>query len=378
MKNVFGLSGSAGILVFLMFFSVLELGACSRQETMDGEPEGIKGETVDSGVPVIALYGFSRDDPRFKDKSGEEILDILRRWKINAVFGAHKDKELAAVLRNGGIRLYAEFGVFAGEHFWTEFPGSRPVTSEGKLLEKIDWYAAVNPSCEQVRQERLQSFAEILENYPLDGIWLDFIRWPGRWENPEPQLLSTSFDAPTLQKFSRDTGIELDIELGPRENAQVIGTRYREEWAAWRCRQVTGWVAEAREIVNKEFPEIQLGLFGVPWTNDFDNAIIGNMGQDYQALGEYIDVFSPMVYHLMCGRNVAWISEVAAWVQKTSGQDVLPIIQTVDEPGELSADEFGEAVRDALGSPGSKGVILFNLQGLDDRKIKAAGIALEQ
>lgn len=378
MKNVFGLSRSSGILILLLILSALELEACFRQETMAGEPEGIKQDMGDSDSPVIALYGFSREDPRFKDKSEEEILGILRDWKINAVFGAYKDPKLATVLRNGDIRLYAEFGVFVGEHFWTDFPGSRPLTSEGSLLEKIDWYAGVNPSCEQVRQERLQSFTKILETYPLDGIWLDFIRWPGRWENPDPQLLSTSFDGPTLQKFSRDMGVELDTELSPGESAQVIGTRYREEWVDWRCRQVTGWVAEARAILNKEFPDIQLGLFGVPWVNDFDNAIVNYFGQDYEALGEYVDVFSPMVYHHMCGRPVGWISEVSDWVNKTSGKDVLPIIQTVDEPGELSADEFGEAVRAAVSHPGSKGVILFNLRGLDDRKIKAAGIALDR
>jgi hypothetical protein len=63
-------------------------------------------------------------------------------------------------------------------------------------------------------------------------------------------------------------------------------------------------VAAARLVVSCVRPGARLGLFGVPWClTDHDGAIRHVIGQDYRALGGYVDVIviSPMVYHRMCG-----------------------------------------------------------------------------
>ena len=122
------------------------------------------------------LFRSSRNNDWFRNKSETEILDILTSWGVNAVFGVHEDRALSEVLRRGGIKIFAEFGVFVGDGYWTRFPGSRPVTSEGRILEKEEWYAGVNPSSEQVRKEKLADFQAMLETCQLDGVWLDFIR----------------------------------------------------------------------------------------------------------------------------------------------------------------------------------------------------------
>ncbi len=326
--------------------------------------------------PVVALYGFNRNSDWFCGKSDAEILDILNSWKVNAVFGVHEDPALAGVLRQGGIKIFAEFGVFAGEQYWDRIPASRPVTSEGVLLEKEQWYAGVNPSNEQVRKEKLADFREMLETSSLDGIWLDFIRWPCHWEVRDPRLEATSFDRDTLDKFSKDTGIELDSVDDPVLAARLLQDRYREEWYRWRCDQITSWVAESREIIDSCSPGTKLCLFGVPWIRDYDNAIISVIGQDYEALGKQVDIFSPMAYHLMCGRPASWVGDVTGKIGKITGKDILPIIQTVDTPGSLAPADLGDAVESALNSPGSMGVILYNLDGLDEEKLAAAREAI--
>ena len=48
-------------------------------------------------------------------------------------------------------------------------------------------------------------------------------------------------------------------------------------------------------------PQALLGLFGVPWRlSDRGGAILNIIGQDSRALGEHVDVFSPMAYHPGC------------------------------------------------------------------------------
>ena len=82
--------------------------------------------------------------------------------------------------------------------------------------------------------------------------------------------------------------------------ARILLERHETEWTAWRCEQITSWVAEARAVLKRIRPDGILGLFGVPWRlADHNGAIRKIVGQDYRALSQYVDVFSPMVYHLL-------------------------------------------------------------------------------
>jgi hypothetical protein len=86
------------------------------------------------------------------------------------------------------------------------------------------------------------------------------------------------------------------------------------------------------------------------------------IGQDYRALGRYVDVFSPMVYHTMCGYPVEWIGAVTQEVYALSGKRVWPIVQAVDEPVPLSVEEYGQALDVVLNEPTADGVLVFTLE----------------
>jgi hypothetical protein len=140
--------------------------------------------------------------------------------------------------------------------------------------------------------------------------------------------------------------------------------RYEVEWTTWRCRQITDWVARARAVLDRVRPGALLGLFGVPWRlADRDGAILKVIGQDYCALGRYVDVFSPMVYHKMCDYPPSWIAEVTTAIHTLTGKPIWPIIQSVDQPTPLSAEEYGQALDVALDCPAAEGVLVFHLRG---------------
>ncbi len=206
----------------------------------------------------------------------------------------------------------------------------------------------------------------------MDGIWLDFIRWPCRWEKPSPQLLQTSFDSFTLESFQRDTGIRIPAEFEAiADRARWILRYHREDWTEWKCQQIIEFVRQVRDIVKRTPRRILLGLFSVQWrSTDFDGAIRHIIAQDYRGLSAHVDVFSPMVYHKLCGRNVPWIAQVTNWARKETGKPVWPIVQAVDEPEPLKPQEFRRALRTALMASGSEGVIVFNLSHLSPEKIK--------
>ena len=310
-----------------------------------------------------ALYGFSPELAPFKKQTPAEQVALLQSWGNTAIFGGYEDPGFVAAAHAAGMRVYAEISLFVHEKWWKESPASRPITHDGQPLEPEEWYYGVNPSTPTVRHRLLEQLESLLTKHALDGVWLDFIRWPCHWESPAPVLPRTSYDALTLNRFREDTGLDIPTD-DPARAVQMLLSRYETEWTAWRCDQITFWVAEARAVLKRVRPDAVLGLFGVPWRlSDFEGAILNVIGQDYGALGRYVDVFSPMVYHVMCGRTVAWIGQVTGEISALSGKPVWPIIQSVDEPAPLSADEYGAALDVALQHPASDGVLVFTLKG---------------
>ena len=312
---------------------------------------------------TTALYGFSPDQAPFRGKSPQEQVKLLQSWGNTAIFGGYGSPAFVDAAHRAGMPVYAEFGCFVGAQLWERFPASRPVAASGSLLEPDGLYWGVNPAIGAVRQDRLWALERMLTDYSIDGVWLDFIRWPCHWEVHNPVLAHTSFDPDTLARFSAETGIPLPVGDSPAI-AHTVLRESREAWTAWRIGQITSWVARARDLIDRVRPGALLGLFGVPWRrSEYDGAILSIIGQDYQALGSYVDVFSPMVYHTMCGFELAWIAEVLDEVHALSGKPVWPIIQSVDEPTPLSPEEYGMALDTALGSPSSEGVLVYTLAG---------------
>jgi hypothetical protein len=307
-----------------------------------------------------ALYGFSPQLAPFRHKTPPEQVALLQSWGVNAIFGGYEEAAFVSAAHRAGMRIYAELACFVGEAWWERAPASRPITETGQPLQQLKWYCGVNPSTPEVRQAQLSAFEALLRDYNLDGVWLDFIRWPCLWEGADPARPRTSFDAATLAQFQRDTGLEL-----PYDNpVSLLLKRYESAWTAWRCEQITTWVAEAKATLKRIKPQATLGLFSIPWRlADFDGAILNIIGQDFQALSEHVDVFSPMVYHAMCGRPPAWIGEVVEEVHALSQKPVWPIIQSVDKPRQLSAEEYGQALDVGLTHPDSGGVLVFTLEG---------------
>lgn len=323
-------------------------------------------------ITTRTLYGFSKSHPLVKGKPDSEIIIWLKDMGINAVFCRHKDRTFIDKLHRAGIKVYIEYSVFVGEDLWHKHPSSRPVTANGKNLKKYKWYAGVNPTVEEIRRQKLDSIRSLVEETAVDGIWLDFIRWPCHWEVPDPEILQTSFDQLTIKRFVADTGITALLKPGNTTlRADKILKEHLDQWTRWKCWQITSFVAETRKIVNAAKRVIVLGTFTVPWTDsDYGGAIRTIIGQDYEALGKHLDVVSPMLYHGMLNRSVDWIGEVTTTIAGKVGCAIWPVIQLTDEPVKISPRQLEKALRTALTAKGSTGIILFSMRDLNGTKVK--------
>jgi hypothetical protein len=323
--------------------------------------------------PLRAVYGISKKLDQFQGKTNQDIVRFLKMHNINAVFGSHEDAEFVDACHQNGFRVYAEAAVFVGEKYWKAHPESRPITATGEPLEKIEWYAGVCPNQPWLWEDKLEMIRKMVRDTKVDGIWLDFIRYPCHWEVKEPKLDQTCFCPVCMKQFQKDTGIALPAELANgKDQAQWILQHHRNTFIEWKCKRIALFVQKAREVIKAERPEVLVGLFGVPWMpTERDDAIHAIIAQDYHMLAPHVDVFSPMVYHRMCNRDTKWISAVTKYLARVTRKPVVPIIQACSLPDALPTAEFKQAIDAAL-SPPSAGVIIFNMKYLlDEEKMDA-------
>jgi hypothetical protein len=325
-------------------------------------PVGGRADTL--AVPqgkIKSIFGITKDSSYFKGKDTAEIVRMAKDLGVNAVFGCHEDQKLTKAFQRAGIFVYAEIGLFGDAKRWKDHPEARPITAEGKPIEKDRWYGGLCPNQEWLRKEKLALMKKHVAEQGVDGVWLDFIRYACHWEVKEPRMEQNCFCPVCLELFEKETGLRMPAEKeDTKAKADWILSTHKDKWTQFKCERINSFVKESRDIIKKANPRAVVGLFGVPWLkSDYDNAIKEIIAQDYKALGRWVDVFSPMCYHDMCGRNTGWIATVSKEISRITGKPCVPIVQVA----EISSDEFAKALHAAVADP-SKGVIVFNWRHL--------------
>ena len=317
-----------------------------------------------------AIYTLPLESSIFKNKSPGQISKYLKKCGINAVVHVPLDNSIIIQLHENGIKTYAELSMFSGSHYWGEHPESRPVLSDGGLAEMDGWYAGICPSQEWLINQKIKEAEDIAREYPIDGLWLDFMRWPTRWEGKTPKIQHACFCKSCLKRFQDETGVRIPEELkSTKEISQWLYTNHSESWYNWRSGVIVDTAKKIKAAVTKYRKNAIIGIFLVPWKEeDFDNAIYKAIGQDIEKLSRVIDVFSPMSYHLLCYRDTGWIISLTQWIKLKTDKQVWPIVQATDEPEKMSAEEYEKALKAGLAG-GSTGVMTLTAEAtIEDRK----------
>ena len=303
-----------------------------------------------------------------------EAINYARELNLDSVFYSHKNltHENASLIKKelgGKVAQNIEVPFFVGKELLEKYPDALPVEAEGKSLEK-EGYPGICPTHPGVKNERIDDVKEVLKQN-IDGIWMDFIRYPTKWDEPTPIVFDTCYCDRCLTMFE-DYIDEKVHKPTIEETVLLIDGSYYIEWIEFKTEQILAMVREVRELVdnhNKANKLVKLGYFAIPWREDEHQAGIKRiLGQDAAKISNYVDIISPRLYHKMVNRSVDWISQMVNYYWEL-GKPILPFIQTEPRIHEIPDSEFSEAMQVVSKSP-SEGVCVFFLQNLVKQKGK--------
>jgi hypothetical protein len=316
-----------------------------------------------SAAQTVELRGAYSSPKPFWDKGAQ-----LGAYGINAIFvhGGSLTPELVTRARAEGARVYAEFATLNGKGYVEKHAEAWPVNEKGEKAPAATWFMGACPTEAGFRAYRMKQLDELLDRVEIDGVWMDYLHWHAQFEDPDPVLPETCFSDSCLTAFAKDKGVKLPGG-DTAARARWILERHEREWRDWRASVLVSWAQEIRERLNRKRPGMLLGNFQCPWSDaDFGGARRRILGLDVKRMARVVDVFSPMVYHGRMGRAPEWVGEASEWLARQIGAErgrfpkIWPIVQAHNDPGAISAEEFGRVLR--LGASGrSSGVMMFTL-----------------
>jgi hypothetical protein len=342
----------------------------------------VSGRTIaEDGRPRVEIRGIYGGVPT-------ELLDrgTLREFGVNAIFmgSGGLNAERIKLLKQQGARVFAEFNTMHVAGYLKDHPDAAPHGVDGRVCPPPQGWQGICPTHPGYRKFRMDAFRDVLKEFEIDGIWLDYHHSHASWERAEPDMPDTCFCQRCIAEFTRDTNTDLP-ELPTPQLARRLLSQHREAWVQWRCDVFTDWVREFRSIIDETRPQALLGTFHCPWSeSEYEGALREKLAIDLKSQAEYIDVFSIMPYHARFGHadDPAWISRQTAWlgnhlgIQGDAGERlrIWPIVQLSDWGETVPVDQVREVLDHGTRRPAT-GVMVFNWGSLKTQleKVDAMG-----
>lgn len=211
-----------------------------------------------------------------------------------AVEAAHKN----------GLRIEAWVNVMPGwrgpkpprieEQLWKTRPEWFLHDASAKRQPLGDFYAILNPCLPEVRTYITSIVDEIVSNYDVDGVHLDYVRYA--WETTPNASKLYPRDPETLRLYREQTG------KAPDDNAKL--------WDRWRADQITRLVTDIRQRIDQRRPGATLtaAIWSSP-TRGYDSYLQNSIAWLRKGL---IHAGMPMAYTESLGKLREYIGEYHA------------------------------------------------------------------
>ncbi|MGF1458784.1 MAG: glycoside hydrolase family 10 protein [Leptolyngbyaceae cyanobacterium] len=323
-----------------------------------------------AGINTVFLETVNAGFPIYRSRVAPQQNPLTQGWEplAEAVTLAHeRNMELHAwiwVFAAGNLRhntLMGKTDDFLGPSLaahpdWVAYDqAGSPIP----LGQTKPFYDPANP---EVRDYLLRLIDEIISNYDVDGLQLDYIRYP--FQDPKAGR-TYGYGGAARREFRRQTGVDLaDVTPVPDPwlpRAEL--ERQRSLWTAWnnfRIEQVNSFVAETSELVRSKRPEVTLSaaVFAMP-----QEERLLKIQQDWNTWAEkgLVDWIVLMSYAQDANRFAELITP---WVAEQTYEStlVIPGIRLLGMPVPVMIDQL-QTLRDLPAT----GYALFATDNLDTR-----------
>lgn len=304
------------------------------------------------------------------------MLAEFQRFGVSAIVTESDSYCVAAIdaVHERGMQFIAGVACFSdhASNFGTlaARPELRPVLENGEPRSQMEWYVGITPTGRKHQESVLNKINLIAASYEIDGLFLDFVRWPLHWElelrpGQKPPM-DSSFDEETLELFAETTGLRLPSSCrAVADRAAWILGGHRAEWVNFKCQVITGFVQEARASLRDGRNTSKLGAFLVP---DGEFASESFTGQRWEDLVPLIDWAAPMLYHNILLQPPAWIGRRVDDAVRLAGAKTLPVLQVdsnrdpaiaADWGPPMDIDNWRAALTEVAGRNDIAGLVVF-------------------
>jgi len=205
------------------------------------------------------------------------------------------------------------------------------------------WLDPSNPECRQY----IKNFAlEMVTKYKVDGLQLDYIRYP--FNNKGSEM---GFNWLGRQKFERETGMSLDR----------LDDDTRQLWVAWKVAQVSSFVKDISETLRSASPGLRISAAVYAMPRRMRTNAIQQEWETWVANG-WVDTLNPMTYV----DSPKQLTEAASYVRESTADKALAYpglsIRQLDTAGLIEQMDGARVV-------GTLGTTMFAVAHLDDKKV---------
>ncbi|MEO1094940.1 MAG: family 10 glycosylhydrolase [Cyanobacteria bacterium J06638_28] len=229
-----------------------------------------------AGINTVFLETVNAGYPIYPSRLAPSQNPLTRRWNplATAIELAHeRNMELHAWLwifaagnqrHNDILNLPDNYlGPVLNAHArWAAYD------NQGNNIPKGQTKPFYDPANPEARRYILGLIDEVISNYEVDGIQLDYIRYP--FQDPGADR-TYGYGLAARQQFRRMTGVD-PLELTPRVDPWLpAAERQRQlslwqKWTDFRIKQVTSFVEATSELVRRKRPDVVLStaVFAIP------------------------------------------------------------------------------------------------------------------
>jgi uncharacterized lipoprotein YddW (UPF0748 family) len=212
-------------------------------------------------------------------------------------------------------------------------PNWANIDNKGRIQNPNDGKFYLDPANPEARSYLLRIISEITSKYKVDGVQLDYIRYPFQNDNAG---FTYGYGVAARQQFKQLTGVD-PVKISPKD-----GSLWRQ-WVEFKTNQINSFVAEVSQLLRQNYPRTILSVAVFPHP---ESQRIYKIQQNWEVWARQgiVDLIVPMTYALDTNR-LQRITEPLAKEQMLGSALISPSVKLLTLPEVVAIDQI-QALRD--------------------------------